>query len=75
MQSLHAAVDPDAFFDRVPHDEAWACHGWERFASSGERRGYVPSSVVQRQLQVAQAGVRELAMHGARIERGCGALA
>jgi trehalose 6-phosphate phosphatase len=54
---------------RVPHDEAWASHGWERFSAAGERSGYVPSNAVQRQLQMAEAGVRELAMHGARIER------
>jgi trehalose-phosphatase len=53
----------------VPHHEAWASHGWERFAGNGERTGYAPGSGTQRQLQVAEAGVRELAMHGARIER------
>jgi trehalose 6-phosphate phosphatase len=54
---------------RVPHDEAWASHGWEHFSAAGERSGYIPSNAVQRQLQLAEAGVRELAMHGARIER------
>jgi trehalose-phosphatase len=53
----------------VPHDEAWASHGWERFTAGGERTGYAPANAVQRQLQAAEAGARELAMHGARIER------
>ena len=54
---------------RLPHDEAWASHGWERFGAAGERSGFAPAPVAQRQLQVAEAAVRELAMHGARIER------
>jgi trehalose 6-phosphate phosphatase len=60
---------------RVPHHEAWACHGWERFTAAGERTGYAPSHAVQRQLQVAEAGVRELAMHGVRIERKVASIA
>jgi trehalose-phosphatase len=54
---------------RLPHDEAWASHGWERFTAAGQRSGYTPSTVAQRQLEAAEAGVRELAMRGARIER------
>ena len=54
---------------RVPHDEAWASHGWERFGGGGERSTFVPSTAAQRQLEAAEAAVRELAMHGARVER------
>jgi trehalose 6-phosphate phosphatase len=53
----------------VPHHEAWASHGWERFGAGGLRSAYVPPGPAQRQLQVAEAGARELAIHGARIER------
>jgi trehalose 6-phosphate phosphatase len=53
----------------VPHDEAWASHGWERFSAAGERTAYAPANATQRHLQLAEAGVRDLAMHGARIER------
>ena len=53
----------------VPHDEAWASHGWERFSAGGERSGFVPCTAAQRQLEAAEAAVRELAMHGARVER------
>ena len=53
----------------VPHDEAWASHGWEHYSAAGERTGFTPPAAAQRQLQVAEAAVRELAMHGARVER------
>ena len=59
----------------LPHDEAWASHGWEHFSAEGERSGYVPTAAAQRQLQVAEAAVRELAMHGARVERKVGSVA
>jgi len=54
---------------RIPHDEAWASHGWERFTACGDRMGYEPPRGAQRQLQLAEAPARSLAMHGARIER------
>jgi trehalose-phosphatase len=54
---------------RIPHDEVWASHGWERFTALGEHVGYEPRSEAKRQLQRAEAPARQLAMHGARVER------
>lgn len=60
---------------RIPHDEAWASHGWECFTASGARLGYEPGKGVQRQLQLAETPARSLAMHGARVERKIGSVA
>ena len=54
---------------RIPHDEAWASHGWERFTSSGARLGYAIPHAAQRKLQLAETPARGLAMHGVRVER------
>lgn len=60
---------------RIPHDEAWASHGWECFTASGERLGYAIPNAAQRQLQLAEAPARSLAMHGARVERKAASVA
>ena len=60
---------------RIPHDEAWASHGWECFTASGARLGYEPGKGAQRQLQLAETPARGLAMHGARVERKVGSVA
>jgi trehalose-phosphatase len=60
---------------RIPHSEAWASHGWECFTASGARLGYEPARHAQRQLQLAEAPARSLAMHGARVERKIGSVA
>jgi trehalose-phosphatase len=54
---------------RIPHDEAWASHGWERFTAAGDRLDYAIPRTAQRKLQLAEAPARGLAMHGVRIER------
>ena len=59
----------------IPHHEAWASHGWECFTASGARLGYEPARGAQRQLQLAEAPARGLAMHGVRIERKVGSVA
>jgi trehalose-phosphatase len=54
---------------RIPHDEVWASHGWERFTALGEHVAYELRGAAKRQLQLAEAPARRLAIHGARIER------
>jgi len=54
---------------RIPHDEAWASHGWERFTAAGERLDFAIPHAAQRKLQLAEAPARGLAMHGVRVER------
>lgn len=54
---------------RIPCEEAWGTHGWERLESDGARVEFVPAPTARRQLQVAEPKARRLAMFGARVER------
>jgi len=60
---------------RIPHHEAWASHGWERFTSSGAVLAYAIPNAAQRQLELAEAPARGLAMHGVRVERKAASVA
>jgi trehalose-phosphatase len=54
---------------RLPHDEVWASHGWERLAAGGTRTDHEPTSEARRQLMLAAPMANRLAMYGARVER------
>ncbi len=54
---------------RLPHDEAWGAHGWERLSPRGPLAGCVPASAALRGLMLAEPAARQLAIHGARVER------
>ena len=60
---------------RIRHDEAWGTHGWERITARGGRVDYQPSGSARRGLQLAEKAARQLAPHGARVERKVASIA
>jgi trehalose-phosphatase len=54
---------------RIPHEEVWATHGWERLLANGARLDYDPGPSARRQLMLAEPAARRLWHMGARVER------
>jgi len=54
---------------RIPHEEVFASHGWERMAAGGTRTDHEPAAEARRQLMLAEPMARTLAIYGARVER------